>query len=70
MKIYQNDLEKRLAVVDAENAKYRSALHIHEEKKKVRTVKAKLVKKKLKSMISAMKCKHARTKQLAHDRKH
>lgn len=47
----------------------RRALHIHEKRKKIRHIKAKLVKKKLKSMVSAMKCKHARVKQLAHKRK-
>jgi hypothetical protein len=45
------------------------ALHIHDKKKKIRHIKAKLVKKKLKSMVSAMKCKHARVKQIAHKRK-
>jgi hypothetical protein len=47
----------------------KKALHIHDKKKKIRHIKAKLVKKKLKSMVSAMKCKHARVKQIAHKRK-
>ena len=47
----------------------RRTLGIKEKAKKIRHIKAKLVKKKLKSMVSAMKCKHARVKQLAHKRK-
>lgn len=46
------------------------ALHMGKKRKAVRKVKAALVKKKLKSMISAMKCKHARSKQSAHVAKH
>lgn len=41
----------------------RVALGMKKKAKAVRHVKAKLFKKKLKSMVAAMNCKHARAKQ-------
>ena len=47
----------------------KKTLGIHDQKRKVRHAKQKLFKKKLKSKIAAMNCKHARVKQEASNRK-
>lgn len=41
-------------------------LGMKREARKIRHIKQKLFKKKLKSMVASMKCKHARSKQDAH----
>jgi len=66
IKQYQNQVEERLAICDKESSKMMSLLGIKREARKIRHIKQKLFKKKLHSMVSAMKCKHARSKQDAH----
>ena len=60
IKVYQNQVEERLAICDKESGLMMKQLGMKREARKIRHIKQKLFKKKLKSMVASMKCKHAR----------
>lgn len=62
LKKYQDDLEKRLGMVDKHNQEYKKRLVLHKSKKGIRAEKHRLVKKKLKSIMAGLNCKHAKAK--------
>ena len=60
IKVYQDNLEKRLTMVDKQNARYSKDLKAAGIALKVKKEKHRLVKQKIKALLSGLNCKHAK----------
>jgi len=66
VKVNQNDLEARLAVMDRMYGEEKAKAVVHKKHAAIRKLKAKIIKKKVKLVIAALKCTAAKRKQAAH----
>lgn len=62
IKVNQNDLEARLAVMDRLYGEEKAKVAVHKKHAAIRKMKAKIIKKKVKLVIAALKCKAAKRK--------
>ena len=62
IKVNQNDLEARLAVMNRLYGEEKAKAIVHKKHAAIRKIKAKIIKKKVKLVIAALKCKAAKRK--------